>query len=219
MVEVLIVVVIVGVLSSVAVPGFNMLQEDQGLKSAAREIADSMMLARAQAIRTGNNVIVIFQGASGTQAPMQLRTTNAIDVVNDGVAASADCTIAQGELEFSIPAADGLSWGTTASLAGNNVVASDPGFAPSNASLGSTFTDATVSSTTMTQSKFTSWVVFQPDGIPRLMTPGDCASLGAPSQGGGGIYLTNGRRDYAVVLSSLGMVRVHNWGAGTGWSQ
>ena len=37
-----------------------------------------------------------------------------------------------------------------------------------------------------------------------------------PGQGGGAIYVTNGRRDYAVVLSPLGAVRLHAWNVGSG---
>jgi hypothetical protein len=37
---------------------------------------------------------------------------------------------------------------------------------------------------------------------------------------GGAIYLTNGRRDYAIVLSPLGAVRVHAFESGAGqWTK
>ena len=36
-------------------------------------------------------------------------------------------------------------------------------------------------------------------------------------EGGGAWYVTNGRRDYAVVLTPLGAVRVHLW-TGSNWS-
>ncbi len=218
-IELMIIIAIIGVVTAVAVPAFSSMQQDQQLKSAVREIANTMMVARAQSIRSGNNVFVVFQGASGAAAPGQLSSDNAIDLVNDGVAASADCTIGAGEVQYTVPAQNGLTWGTTPGLAGSSVVATDTGLAPSNSRNGSTFSDATVTSTTSSASKFASWVVFQPDGIPRLMTPAACSSLGASGQGGGGIYLTNSRRDYAVVLSALGTVRVHHWVAASGWSQ
>lgn len=220
LIEVMIVVVIIGVMAAVAAPSLRFMRTDQALRSTARSVADTFMLARSQAIKTGNNVIVVFQGASGTAPPVGLQTTNIMDIIDDGVAASADCTITgAGEVVWSnVPSDDNLSWGTTPTLSGTTPVPFDTGFAPSNSSQGSTFTDATVTSVTLNNNKFASWVVFQPDGIPRLMTPGDCANLGAAGQGGGAIYVTNGRRDYAVVLSRMGTTRVHLWN-GTEWNQ
>ncbi len=220
LVEVVIVTIIVGIMAAVATPALRSMQSDQALRNGARQISDAFMLARAQAIRTGSNVIVVFQGASGSPSPAGLTSANIIDVVDDGPATSANCTIAAAEVVWSLPpdTVNGLSWGTSPGLATNNIVPTDTGFAPTNNSTGSTFTDATVSASTMNAATFAHWVVFQPDGIPRLMTPGDCANLGAQGQGGGGIYLTNGRRDYAVILSPLGTTRVHYWN-GTQWIQ
>lgn len=220
LIEIVIVVVIVGVMTAVAAPSLRFMQSDQALRAGARGVGDAFMLARAQAIRTGNNLIVVFQSASGSPPPAQLQSANIMDIIDDGVAASADCSITTAsEVIWTLaPDDNGLSWGTTAALAGTTAVPTDLGFAPGNSNQGSTFTDATVSAATFDVSKFASWVVFQPDGIPRLMTPGDCANLGAVGQGGGGIYLTNGRRDYAVILSPLGTVRVHYWN-GAAWIQ
>ena len=56
-------------------------------------------------------------------------------------------------------------------------------------------------------------VVFEPDGIPRVFTTNgtSCTELGPRGEGGGGIYVTNGRRDYAIVLSPLGTARAVGW--------
>jgi type IV fimbrial biogenesis protein FimT len=221
LIELVVVVVIVGIMASMAVPAMRNMRKDQQLRSSIRAVADSFSLARAHAIKTGNNVIVVFQNASGSPPPASLATSSIIDVALDGPAASADCTIATTEVVWNMvsdPTISNLSWGTTASLAGGNAVPTDQGLAPSNSANGSTFTDASATTATIDASKFASWVVFQPDGLPRLMDPADCANLGSAGQGGGGIYVTNGRRDYAVVLSGLGTVRVHNW-EGTQWSQ
>ena len=63
-------------------------------------------------------------------------------------------------------------------------------------------------------------MLFQPDGLPRLFTQtmggGSCDDVGMAGEGGGAIYVTNGRRDYAVVLSHLGTARVHLWIPSTG---
>ena len=74
---------------------------------------------------------------------------------------------------------------------------------------GSTFTDP--------NNNAANWVMFRPEGIPVSFTPG-CA-LGGIGSGVGGAYVTNGKRDYAMVLSPLGGIRVHGWnGAGDGWT-
>ncbi len=221
LIEVVIVSVIIGIMTAVATPALRNMRSDQALRNGARQISDSMMLARAQAIRTGANVIVVFQGASGSASPGTLTSTNIIDVISDGPATTADCSIsdaAEVVWSLAVDPTNNLTWGTTAGNAGTDIVPTDSGFAPTNSIQGSTFTDATVSSTTISSSKFAHWIVFQPDGIPRLMTPTDCPNLGTEGQGGGGIYLTNGRRDYAIVLSALGTTRVHHWD-GAAWIQ
>jgi prepilin-type N-terminal cleavage/methylation domain-containing protein len=220
LIEMMIVVVIVGIMAGIAAPSFRTMQTDQAVRSSARETADAFMLARAQSIRTNSNIIVVFQNATGVATPGGISSTNAIDIINDGVATTADCAISSStaEIIWSVQPVSGLNWGTTPGLAGTTNAPGDTGFGPSNSDKGSSFTDATVTTTTVNSSKFASWVVFQPDGIPRLMTPGDCANLGNQGQGGGAIYITNGRRDYAVVLSPLGTARVHRWNGG-GWTQ
>jgi hypothetical protein len=57
--------------------------------------------------------------------------------------------------------------------------------------------------------------VFRPDGIPRGYSTGPYAE-GAIGTGGGAVYLTNGIRDYAIVLSPLGGVQVDAWDVGSG---
>jgi hypothetical protein len=57
------------------------------------------------------------------------------------------------------------------------------------------------------------WLLFRPDGIPVRFEGafGACGTIGATALGGAGFYLTNGTRDYAVVLSPMGGVRVWVW--------
>ena len=73
---------------------------------------------------------------------------------------------------------------------------------------GSSFTDAS-----MNPGSGATWVLFQPDGIPRTFTPSGsaCTAVGNPGEGGGAIYLTNTLRDYAIVLAPFGTTQVHVW--------
>lgn len=53
--------------------------------------------------------------------------------------------------------------------------------------------------------------MFRGDGIPVTFDAG--CNVGTIGSGNGAVYVTNGDRDYAVVLTALGAVRVHAWNA------
>jgi hypothetical protein len=147
----------------------------------------------------------VLQGTLGATQP--------IVVVNDGDPTAANCTIDAGEVVHEVGSVQGVGWGTTSSLANTTQAPNDPGLAVSNVPSGSSFTDAS-----LVASNNASWVLFQADGVPRLFTPGAgaCAAVGQAGQGGGAIYLSNGRRDFAVLLGPLGTTRVHLWN-GSAW--
>ena len=206
LIEIMIVVIVMAVFTAVAVPFLDGVRSDQRVKSAARSVADAFLLARAEAIRSGNTHLVVFQQALDAPAP--------IAVVDDGTPDNANCTIDAGEVRHSIPAEAGVFWGTTDTIANGSPAPDDLGAAPAEVATGSSFTDAT-----RNPANPATWVLFQPDGVPRLFTPdggGNCTDIGLAGQGGGGIYLTNTRRDYAVVLSHLGTARVHVWNPAAG---
>jgi prepilin-type N-terminal cleavage/methylation domain-containing protein len=201
LIELAVVLAIIALLSVVALPAFDNMFGDQRLKAAARSVNDSFFLARSEAIRTGNTHLVVFQQALGATAP--------IVIVDDGLPANSNCTIDAGEVRYAIDAVDGVVWGTTSTLANGAPAPNDPGVATGDVATGSSFTDATRNAL-----NGATWVLFQPDGVPRLFTPdggGNCTAVGLAGLGGGAIYLTNTRRDYAIVLSNVGTTRTHVW--------
>ncbi len=204
LIEVVVAIAIVGVLVGLATLSLDGMFTDQRVKAAARDVADALMLGRAEAIRSGNTHLVVFQNALGATEP--------IVIVDDGLPATANCTIDAGELKHSWEPVEGISWGTSTGLANGAAAPDDPGGSPATIATGSSFTNATGPAAPAT------WVLFQPDGFPRLFSPsgGSFDDIGRLGTGWGGIYLTNTRRDYAVVLSNLGSVRVHAW-TGSGW--
>jgi prepilin-type N-terminal cleavage/methylation domain-containing protein len=226
MAEVMVVVAIIGVLAAIARPQLQRTLENQRGKSAVRSVADAFQLARSESIRTGNNVLLIMIGATGASdpTPAELSKVNSVDItdpiviVNDGPAGTANCRIDAGEILHRLPAQRGVSWGTTSTLAGTTPVPFDSGLGAANLDQGSSFTDVSGSAANPA-----SWVLFQPDGLPRLFTPqagGGCSAIGQPALGGGAIYLTTGTRDFAAVLSPLGTVRAHIWNQANGsWKQ
>jgi type II secretory pathway pseudopilin PulG len=198
--EIAVVVAFIGVMSSIAMPALDGLFTDQRAKGAARSVSDAFSLGRAEAIRTGNTHLVVFQGALSSGAP--------IAIVNDGAPDSSNCSVDPGEVVHTVGAPADVSWGTSTGLSNGTAAPDDPGMASSGVATGSSFTDAS-----LVPVNLANWVLFEPDGLPRLFTPNgsNCGAVGLAGQGGGSIYLTNTRRDYAIVLSPLGTSRVHVW--------
>ena len=60
LIELVVVVAIIGIMVAAGAPLFQNWMSDQRLKQAARGVADAFQIARADAIRTGNNQMVFF---------------------------------------------------------------------------------------------------------------------------------------------------------------
>jgi type II secretory pathway pseudopilin PulG len=200
MIELMVVVAIIGITMALAIPNVMQWFADQRLKAAARSVADAFSLARTEAIRTDHVFLVFFQeerpgvplvDGNGTPIP--------VEILDDGRQGSAgqNCQIDAGEPVRFIPAEAGVSWG--ASFAGSNRAPEDP--VPDGTPVGGgiSLLDPTGASVT--------WVAFLPSGVPVGATAG--CNLGTTGSGSGAIYVSNGVRDFAVVLSPLGAVRVH----------
>ncbi len=211
LIEAMVVVAIVGILAVVAVPQLQQIMANQRVKGAARSIADAFLLARTEAIRSGNAHIVFLSPgnpAAGDVAGTQLGidpSTGAVwpaIVLDDGAPGAWNCRIDPGEPMLTVPAAIGVNWGVALS-AGTRAPGDDTSADPAT---GVTFEDPAGAAAT--------WVMFRGDGIPVAFDAG--CNPGTFGSGSGAVYVTNGRRDYAVVLTALGGVRVHAWEAGAG---
>ena len=214
MIELAVVIAIIGVMAAISAPSLEQFFANQRAKSAARGVADAFRLAQAEAIRSGNPHIVFFSAAPAGNPPANdpNGTSLGLDpngrpwplvVLDDRTSALSNCQIdrpAETEEHFLRPV-DGVSWGF--SLSAGVAAPGDAG--GGNPATGSTFRSRPGGLNT-------TWVMFRPDGIPVGFDA--ACTLGGIGSGGGGIYITNGRRDYAVVLSPLGSVKVHFWNAG-----
>lgn len=217
LIEVVVVLGIIGVLAAAATPSVQDMLEQSRIKGFARDAANVFQIARSQAIRTGNNYIVFF-GPPGTQDPAGTvlvdveGTSVPLLILDDGAPSTANCHIDGGEGIEVLAAEIDVGWGVS-DLSAVKVPA-DTGGATFTApqSSGSTFSD--------TSNNPTNWVLFRPDGVPvgfsQNMTT--CGTVGDIGSGGAALYLTNGKRDYAITLSPLGGVRVHAWVSGA-WTQ
>jgi type II secretory pathway pseudopilin PulG len=208
LIEIVVVVAIIGALAAMAVPAIATWQKNERVKEAARAVADAFEEARSEAIRSGNNYLVVLANALGAPQP--------IVIVNDGPPATATCTITASKIVSLVYPIPGVSWGTSVGNANGTAAPFDTGLSTTNIPNGSSFSDASLN-----PSNPATWVLFQSDGIPRLFTAnaGTCSAISGAGSGGGAIYVTNGKRDYAVVLRALGTIRVHRWQTGLGgWS-
>lgn len=215
LIEAMIVVGIIGVVAALGTPAMERFFIDLRTRSAARATADALRIARADAIRTGSPHLVFLSAATGGNPPATDPSGTPLGadpstgggpfpilIVRDGGVGAPNCLIDVGEIQRGIPAQRDVAWGTTVS--GGVAAPGDTGAA--DHSSGSSFrTPAGVATT---------WVSFAPNGIPLGFDAG--CTTGGVGSGGGAIYLTNGRRDYAVVLSPLGAVRMHIWETGEG---
>lgn len=215
LIEVMTAVAIMSVVIGMAVPSIIEWRSHYEAKKAARTLADIFHKARAEAMRTGNQQVVFFGNPGLTDADgNDVEVAGAwvpVLVLDEDNPGNANCAIEGGETSAYIrPVAD-LSWGVTQA---SGIAPGDSGGAPFNPNPswdGGTFTKPDASKA--------NWVLFRGDGIPLAFegTATDCGTIGATGSGGGGLYMTDGKHDFAVVLSPLGGVRLHLWSGGS-WS-
>ena len=197
--EITIVMAIIGVASAMAVPRTADWSASQRLSSSVINAEGALDYARARAIQTGNLHLVFF-GTDANGAPLFDAGGQPADilVVDDGRVGDLDqnCDIDAGEAVRAFLLQDGVS--QDALVAGAKVPV-DPGRAV--LTNGTTLRDA--------GGNAASWVMFRSEGTSVAFS-NDC-SIGAIGSGGGGIYLSNGDRDVAVVVTALGSSRVHSY--------
>jgi type II secretion system protein H len=204
LIEMMVVVAIAAVLVAMAVPAMDDWSTNQRAKSAIRSVANALSTGRSEAIRTGNHHIVFFQldaqgnlllDGDGVAVPLAVVNDDWPGGPNQNCRIDADETVGIGRAE------PGIAWGVASASAR---VATD--FGTGSIATGSSFTDPNGNAAT--------WVLFRPDGVPISFAP-DC-TLGGTGSGAGAIYISNGRRDYAAVLTALGGIRSHAWDNGGG---
>ncbi len=215
LIEVMTIVAIIGVVSALAISVVGRRLGDQRAKAAVRSVANLLLYARTEAIRTGTNHIVYFQLApddgalvDSEGAPVAALMTRDSD--GDGI---PDAGEAKGSVPFDTT--NSLSWGSTFAAVGAHKAPND--------NPGGTFpaTDPKFACCTFRTpgGAVARAVVFLPDGMPRAFSTGPFAT-GAVGGGGGAVYVTSQTRDYAVVLTPLGSTRVHAWNRGaTAWTK
>jgi len=215
--EMMLAVALIGIMAGITSMMMTGSLGESRAKGAVRSIADLLMLARQEAVRTGDNHIVFFFEDAGDNALTgPTGRAAAALLIRDG---DADGVVDSGEKVAAVYVDDtgSLGWGST--FAANLAT---PAKAP-NDNPDATFpaTDADFLCCTFLDpdDNEARWVVFMPDGLPRGFKVGPFTA-GDVTSGNGAVYVTSGNRDYAVVLAALGGVRVHGFMEGSGgWRQ
>jgi prepilin-type N-terminal cleavage/methylation domain-containing protein len=203
MIEVLVVVAIIGVFAALAVPSWRAYQRNLQLKAAARGVANAFSYARSHALGTGNRHVVVFAVDPG----------NPNDVCGNAIEDSQgnpvpvlvyedldeDCCYDAGEERINERAVPDVSWGVTPAPPATPASPEDVGAGDY----------ATGSSFAAPDGSDAAWVSFGPDGIPVAFNA--ACNLGTTGTGAGAVYLTNGDRNYAVVLNPLGTGNVERF--------
>lgn len=202
MVEIMIVATILGITVALAIPNFQRWVSDQRVKAAARSVADAFTLARAEAIRTGRiHIVFLSEERPGVPLVDSNGITKPIAILDDGREGTANqnCRIDAGEGVLYVNPEFGVQWGAT--FAGTNRAPLDP--VPDGTAIGDgiSILDGAGAETT--------WVAFQPSGVPVGATAG--CNLGDTGSGSAAVYVSNGTRDYGVVMTPLGGVHVHGF--------
>ena len=214
LVEVMIVVVLIGILSALGSPIVSGFFLNIRAKAAARSVADAFRLARTEAIRSGAPHIVFFSAAAAGNLPATDPAGTALGadpttggpfpifiLRDDG---ASKCRIDAGEIRTTVAAQKDIAWGSAVSAGAP--LADDIGLV--DHSSGSSFKTAAGAPIT--------WVMFRGNGLPVGFDTASPCNVDPVGTAGGAIYLTNGRRDYAIVLAPLGAVRVHALEQGAG---
>lgn len=204
LIELMVVLAIVGAAVALAVPQWQRFVRNQRASSAARMVADAMNIARTQALATGDNHVVYFGTSTTDACGNSLQNPQGgfapILVLDDGAPGTGNCCIDPGETVHWVYPVSGVSFGVTLA----------PAASPDDVGAGDYTTGSSFSQPGGAQAR---WVVFRPDGIPVAFNTG--CNLGTTGSGSGGIYVTNTDRDYAVLLSPLGSVKVERFNPGT----
>jgi len=211
LVELMVIIAIVTGLVMVGTPYLRDAARHTRLKAATRDLAGAIHYARAQAIRTRTNHVVMF----GTTPAGNPLPAPAIVLTDD----DGDGQIDPGEEVRMVPTDPGREFQGLPRTAGFGKTAGVgvPADAPDPLGLFGGPTSA-VASFQDPSGAATNQLVFQPDGIPRTYDPGPPFDPGNVGSAAGAVYVTNGNpatgepgRDYAIVVQALGGVRISQW--------
>ena len=221
LIEMVIVVSILGILLSMGVVSFNNWSKRQRVSNASAEMAQMLFVGRSEAIRKGVNHIAFFDTDSSGNALLAGDGTTALAalLIEDS---NGNFSPDSGEQRMAVPLTtiSGIAWGRSEATSlvpnANGTLVGDPfsGTGVENS------VDEVASAANFRHptdaSAVQSWVLLAPDGTPRAFDSSGATTIADVGTGDGAIYLNDGERDHAVVMSALGSLRSYRWDAGDG---
>jgi type II secretory pathway pseudopilin PulG len=223
MLELAVVLAVIAILASVGGFALQNWATDQRAKGVSRDLADLLQIARAEAIRSSTNHVVFFGQDSGGN-PLFTDAGQpawALAIADPNGNAAPDGGEARHDVPVPAPGTGviyGRALGRVAVPRNAGAMMGDPfagtpqeGTLPELNSPGN-FRDPT------NAAGIQSMVLFAPDGTPRSVVPDGFGGsvTGMIGSGDGAVYVTNGNREFAVVMAPLGAVRVFSWDAAAG---
>ena len=221
LIELVIVVSIVGVILSMGVSSLNSWSKRQRVSNSAGEIVQLLFVGRSEAIRKSSNHLIFFDtDLSGSPLLSEDGSTLLAALLIEDT--NGNYLPDSGEHRMSIPFSDltGISWGRSQA---NELVPTEGGTL-----MGDPFSGTSVENTAQEvnsagnfrhptdSSTVQSWVLLAPDGTPRAFHPSASTAVADVGTGDGAVYLNDGERDHAIVMTSLGSVRGFRWDASAG---
>jgi len=189
------------------VPSWRAYQQNLQLRAAARTVANAFSYARSRALATGNRHVVVFavdpldpNDVCGNPVVNSQGTPVPVLVFEDNDGGAPNCCLDAGEERLAENPVANVSWGVTPA---------PPAGPPPSPEDGGGGDYSTGSSFAQPDGSDAAWVSFGPNGIPVAFNA--ACNLGTTGTGSGAVYLTNGARNYAVVLSPLGTSNVERF--------
>ena len=206
------VAIVVGIIAALVITSAYLMRDwfaNQHTKGVARSLADVMLLAREEAIRTGVNHLVFFSlDASDTGLTASGRPVAALAVRDDNGDGAPQSDEVVGVTPFDTSGS--TSWGAAFALTTGSEVPAPNDNPAASYPLANGFACCSFTQPGGTPAR---WIAFLPDGTPRSFSIGPF-SVGEVTTGSGTVYISNGSRDFGVVIAPLGGVRVHSFRRG-----
>jgi len=218
--ELMMVVAIIAVVAAMAASSWRVTQQNNRIRTMAREISGAMEMARSHAIQEEAIYgVYVSLGAGRNQDlcgnPLNPNRVATIFLDNGGGGpVVSNCCVDPAERSQTFPrddgAANGLAWGATWAP---GTVPTDQGTTPGNLATGTSFPFIAGGTAPL--------ILFRPDGVP--VQPSAVCAQGQVGSGTGAFYLTTQSagpnavvtpgqaKDYAVVISPLGATRIHTF--------
>lgn len=216
LIEMVIVLSIVGVLLSMGVMSFSEWSKRQRLSNTSQELAQLLFVGRSEAIRKGVNHIAFFgidDSGSDLMAGDGTTPLAALLIEDSNGNLSPDA----GEHRMSVPLSQlsGISWGRVEASSlvpnANGSLVGDPFSGTSVEGSGAESSSPANFRHPADATVVQSWVLLAPDGTPRAIDSSGTTTIAQVGSGDGAIYLNDGERDHAVVMSALGSLRAYRW--------